>query len=109
MVSFRTTIILDTHNFSNFNHLDAAKKTAKLATTPLHLYPNITAWLNRARYSDGNRCDGSRNVRAELRLSFAKSSSKLFQDNIHCDRDWDTFLIFFDNLLVHLYDCSSEH
>ena len=65
MVSPLTTIAIDSHLLSALDNLCEAKKTAQMATTPIHLNPDITAWLNRARHSYDNRCDVSRDARAE--------------------------------------------
>ena len=78
MVSSRTTIAINSRILGAFDHLGTAKKTDRLVTNPLHLGPDITAWLSRARHTDGNRCDVSRDARAEQRFCCVIISFTLF-------------------------------
>ena len=104
MVSSRTAITFDSYILPTFDHLGTAKKTAQLDTIALHLEPGITVWLIRAWYSDVNRCEVSRDARAELRFSFVIIVRKLLQNNSLCNLGWSTFLTFYGNLPVHVYD-----
>ena len=104
MVGTLTAIAIDSHIRNTFDHLGTAKKAARVVTTSVRLDPDITARLNSARNSNGNRCDVSRDARTEQRGSCAIISRKLFQNNSVCNLGWNTILTIYGDISGHLHD-----